>query len=48
MRKYLKELAEDGVYLILMIVLFMATYIEEAYSWLRYGRPAKHPWHDVE
>lgn len=48
MLKKLKELAEDGVYFVGMIILVVATYIEEAYSWLRYERPAKHPWHDVD
>lgn len=48
MLKKLNELAEDGVYFVGMIILVVATYIEEAYTRLRYGRSAKHPWYDVE
>lgn len=48
MRRYLNELAGEAMYYIAMIILIVAAYVEEAYSWLRYGRPASNSLHDVD
>lgn len=48
MPKNLKEVADEAVYFVMMIMLFVMAYIEEAYSWLRYRRSPGNSLQDVE